>query len=108
MLKRLKQLDAAALLGQLPRTMDFITCPCYSFYALWDKDGHGTNMAALTDAQPGLMRHVKTLVDEEDQSVDFVLECANGTVNASITVKVYVAWDSEYITHIFVENIKVS
>jgi hypothetical protein len=57
----------------------------------WNKYGHGTSMAALTDAHPGLMRHVRTRVDGEDDQikwVDFVVECADGTVNACITVQV--------------------
>jgi hypothetical protein len=47
-------------------------------------------MAALTDDHPGLMHHVATRVDEEDDQtkwVDFVVACANGAVNAFITVQ---------------------
>jgi hypothetical protein len=104
MLKRLKQLDTAALLGQLPRTMEFKRGHTFyslwdlnehwatlSSYVLWDKDGHGTSITALTNAHPGLIRHVATHVDEEEDQqkwVDFVVECADGTVNACITVTV--------------------
>jgi hypothetical protein len=107
MLKRLKQLDAGALLGQLPRTIDFKTP--HGFLTLWDKDGHGTSMAALTDDHPGLIRHVRTRREEEDQqkSVDFGVE---GTVNACITLQVgySVMWQTEYITEILVKIVEVS
>jgi carboxypeptidase C (cathepsin A) len=54
--------------------------------ALWNNDGPGTSMAALTDAKSGLMRHVATRVDIEDGTkVEFVVECADGAVNAFIT-----------------------
>jgi hypothetical protein len=101
MLQRLKQLDAGAL-GQLPRTMDFRPW-IYSKF-LWDKNGHGTTMAALTDDQPGGMHHVATRCCTGEQSlVDFVVECANGTVNACITVKVEVLQSQHIITHILVQ-----
>jgi hypothetical protein len=63
-------------------------------------------MAALTDAQPGLMPHVKTLVHGgKKESVDFVVECANGTVNASITVQLEYSryFDMKYISEILVK-----
>jgi hypothetical protein len=106
MFKRLKQLDTGTLL-HLPRTMDFNVWD--SFYAYWDKDGHGTSITALKDAQPGLMRHVATLVDGEDQSVEFVVECADGSVNASITVnaKYYVIWHMGSISEILVKIAEV-
>jgi hypothetical protein len=52
---------------------------------LWDYD-----VPALIDAQPcGLMRHVATRrKNDEMKLVEFVVECANGTVNACITLKI--------------------
>jgi hypothetical protein len=88
--------------------MDFITAGNVLDHK-WDKDEHGTSMAALTDDHPGLMRHVATRVaeEEDDQTkwVDFVVECANGAVNACITVQVKysVIWHSEYISEILVK-----
>jgi hypothetical protein len=107
MLKRLKQLDAGALLGgQLPRTMDFEALLCDSFA------NPGTSMAALTDAQPaGLIRHVATRVDEEDDLmkwIDFVVECADGTVNVCISVEMkhYEYIQAEYISKIMVKIVE--
>jgi hypothetical protein len=99
--KRLQQLDAGALLAQLPRTIDF------EVWDRWDTDRHGTSIDALTDDHPGLMHHVATRVDEEEDQtkwVDFVVACANGAVNAFITVQLESNFShDEYISEIFVK-----
>jgi hypothetical protein len=69
--------------------MEFETCYRFKYF---DTDWHGTSISALTDYQPGLIRHVATRVDEENgkkKSVEFVVECADGTVNACITVNLF-------------------
>jgi hypothetical protein len=90
MFKRLKQLDAGTLIGQLPHTMNFTWLYCFNF--VWDNNGYGSTIAALTDENehPGLMRHVATSYSGGGNSclLDFVVECADGTVNACFTITV--------------------
>jgi hypothetical protein len=74
----------------------------------WDMNGHGTSMAALTDDHPGLMRHVATRVDGKDDQtklIEFLVKCADGTVDACIIVKVkYFGYmQAEYIFEILVK-----
>jgi hypothetical protein len=76
-------------------------------YSLWDFNGHGTSMATLMNVHPGLMRHVAR-VDEENnamKSVELVVECADGTVNACITVQLEYSdrYQMKYISKILVK-----